>query len=356
MHTFKKSHREKICCRWSFFVVVFRHNHNKIHNKTSGMTSVLSRMTSLATFTHKQCRRAHTHAPSRCLSRSHTQTTGIPESLYLKWALGMFCFFYFILFSAFRHSIKSGQREYSAVEREWETLSDDKHRYDKIQPQQWVNSFLHKDNEGTFSRGAWECDYEMFEPDPNSYKFAKAAKYHLPNLQLFQIQPYYPTSHFQSLSFLPLSSHHKSQNFEHQRERERERAQQRRWGERLNLAFREWSGRCLEIFHILFTAGRFQPGTAESWRVPLPGHSSSLSFLSVPGLLRLKISVSLQTFPHRLPLINTFKPKANTSALPPLPAAAGERQRGNQTPDKKNPFHAAGAQQPPFHFNIKVRV
>lgn len=111
----------------------------------------------------------------------------------------------------------------------------------------------------------------------NSYKFAKAAKYHLPNLQLFQIQPYHPTSHFQSLSFLPLSSHHKSQNFEHQRERERERAQQRRWGERLNLAFREWSGRCLEIFHILFTAGRFQPGTAESWRVPLPGHSSSLS-------------------------------------------------------------------------------
>lgn len=140
------------------------------------------------------------------------------------------------------------------------------------------------------------------------------------------------------------------------RERGRERAQQRRWGERLNLAFREWSGRCLEIFHILFTAGRFQPGTAESWRVPLPGHSSSLSFLSVPGLLRLKISVSLQTFPHRLPLINTIKPKANTSALPPLPAAAGERQRGNQTPDKKNPFHAAGAQQPPFHFNIKVRV
>lgn len=30
-----------------------------------------------------------------------------------------------------------------------------------------------------------ECDYEMFEPDPNSYKFAKAAKYHLPNFQNF---------------------------------------------------------------------------------------------------------------------------------------------------------------------------
>lgn len=68
-----------------------------------------------------------------------------------------------------------------------------------------------------------------------------------------------------------------------EREGERERAQQRRWGERLNLAFREWSGRCLEIFHILFTAGRFQPRTAESWRGPLPGHSSSLSFLSVPS-------------------------------------------------------------------------
>lgn len=168
MHTFKKSHREKICCRWSFFVVVFRHNHNKIHNKTSGMTSVLSRMTSLATFTHKQCRRAHTHTHTRAqslsVSLSHTNHRHTRESIF-KMSPGDVLFFYFILFSAFRHSIKSGQCEYSAVEREWETLSDDKHRYDKIQPQQWVNSFLHKDNEGTFSRGAWECDYEMFEPE-----------------------------------------------------------------------------------------------------------------------------------------------------------------------------------------------
>lgn len=190
----------------------------------------------------------------------------------------------------------------------------------------------------------------------NSYKFAKAAKYHLPNLQLFQIQPYHPTSHFQSLSFLPLSSHHKSQNFEHQRERERESATAEMRG-----AFKSgvpWvvgsvSG---NLSHPVYgrqisARDRRELAGASAWTQLL-----SLSFLSVPGLLRLKISVSLQTFPHRLPLINTIKPKANTSALPPLPTAAGERQRGNQTPDKKNPFHAAGAQQPPFHFNIKVRV
>lgn len=160
---------------------------------------------------------------------------------------------------------------------------DDKHRYDKIQPQQWVNSFLHKDNEGTFSRGAWECDYEMFEPDPNSYKFAKAAKYHLSNFQNFsKYSPIIPRLIFKA-SLFSLSPPTTNPSTLSTRERGRERAQQRRWGERLNLAFREWSGRCLEIFHILFTAGRFQPGTAESWRGPLPGHSSSLSFLSVPS-------------------------------------------------------------------------
>lgn len=54
---------------------------------------------------------------------------------------------------------------------------------------------------------------------------------------------------------------------------------------------------------------------------PLPGHSSSLSlsFLSVPGLLLLKIPVGLQIFPHRLPPINAFKPKTNTPALPRCP-------------------------------------
>lgn len=101
------------------------------------MTSVLSRMTSPATCTHTHThwRHARTHAPSCCLSPSHTQTTGIPENLYLKQALGMF-----FLFSAFRHSIKSGQCRYSGVERE--RLSDDKHWYDKIQSQQWVNNFF----------------------------------------------------------------------------------------------------------------------------------------------------------------------------------------------------------------------
>lgn len=39
--------------------------------------------------------------------------------------------------------------------------------YNKI-----MNAYLEKEH---------ECDYEMFEPDPNSYKFAKTAKYPLSN-------------------------------------------------------------------------------------------------------------------------------------------------------------------------------
>ncbi len=103
-----------------------------------------------------------------------------------------------------------------------------------------------------------------------------------------------------------------------------ESERQRRWGEHLNLAFREWSSRCLEIFHILFTPGRFQPGTAESWQGPPPGHSSSLSFLSAPCLPRPK-DFSLQTFPHRLLPINTFKPKANKHKSTSLPSTHGRR-------------------------------
>lgn len=69
------------------------------------------------------------------------------------------------------------------------------------------------------------------------------------------------------------------------------REKQRRWGKHLNLAFREWSGRCLEIFHILFTPGRFQPGNHRELAGPPPGHNSSLSFLSAPCLPRPKSSV-----------------------------------------------------------------
>lgn len=130
----------------------------------------------------------------------------------------------------------------------------------------------------------------MFEPDPNRYKFAKVAKHHLPNVLPFQIQPYHPTSHFQSLSFsLSLSTTNPRTSSNRGRDRGEE-------GERLNLAFREWLGRCLETFRILFTPGRFQPKTAKSWQ-GLFLDTASFSFLSVPCLLCLWIfeSVSLLT-------------------------------------------------------------
>lgn len=73
--------------------------------------------------------------------------------------------------------------------------------------------------------------------------------------------------------------------------RERERETQRRWGEHLNLAFREWSGRCLEIFHILFTPGTFQPRTAESWQGLWLDTAPLSLFYLFPASLALKISV-----------------------------------------------------------------
>jgi len=50
-------------------------------------------------------------------------------------------------------------------------------------------------------------------------------------------------------------------------------------------------GWCLEIFHILFTPGRFQPGNRRELAEPPPGHSSSLSLFYLLCHPRLKISV-----------------------------------------------------------------
>ena len=123
------------------------------------------------------------------------------------------------------------------------------------------------------------------------------------------MQPYHPTSHFQSLSFLCLSSHHKSQNLEQQRERERERETEEMRG-----AFKcsvPWvvgsvSG---NLSHPVY-AGQISARDRRGLAGPLPGHSSSLSFLSAACLPRLKISVC-KTFPRRLLPIDTLKPKAN---------------------------------------------
>lgn len=131
------------------------------------------------------------------------------------------------------------------------------------------------------------------------------------------MRPYHPTSRFQSLSFLPLSSHHKSQNLERCTEKEGEK--ERRRGERLNLAFREWSGRCLETFHILFTAGRFQPEDRRELAGPPPERGSCFSFLSAPwtpSLFHLCRICEASPRRHRRRLqINTFKPRANTSGV-----------------------------------------
>lgn len=137
---------------------------------------------------------------------------------------------------------------------------------------------------------------------PNCYKFAKAAKHHLPTLQLFHIQPSEPKSHFQSLFFLSLSPPTANPRTSSSTERKG----QRRWGERLNLAFREWLGLCLEIFHILFTPGRFQPGTAGSWQGPPPGHSFSIC--SLPPSFK---DLTPQTVPRHLLPIKPIKPKTN---------------------------------------------
>lgn len=93
----------------------------------------------------------------------------------------------------------------------------------------------------------------------------------------------------------------------------RERERQRRWGERLNLAFREWSGRCLETFHILFTPGRFQLGDRRELAQPLPGHSFSLSSLSVPASSALT-SESANPFPRRPPSNRHFSSLKQTRA------------------------------------------
>lgn len=83
------------------------------------------------------------------------------------------------------------------------------------------------------------------------------------------------------------------------RVRERER---QRWREHLNVAFREWSARCLETFHILFTPGRFQPGTAGSWQ-GLCMDTASLSLSLSPfhllprSLVHRSVSANLSTRP-----------------------------------------------------------
>lgn len=73
--------------------------------------------------------------------------------------------------------------------------------------------------------------------------------------------------------------------------RKRERGERKE--ENLNLAFREWLGWCLEIFHILFTPDRFQPGTAEGWQGPRPGHKSPVSLSLSPYLPLVSIALKI---------------------------------------------------------------
>lgn len=141
------------------------------------------------------------------------------------------------------------------------------------------------------------------------------------------MRPYHPTSRFQSLSFLPLSSHHKSQNLEQHTEKEGEK--ERRWGERLNLAFREWSGWCLETFHILFMAGRFQPGDRRELAGPPPGHGSGFSFLSAPCPPSLfHLCRVCEASPCRRLQINTFEPRTNTSGRGSTTARSWWKNKG----------------------------
>lgn len=123
--------------------------------------------------------------------------------------------------------------------------------------------------------------------------------------------------------------------------RKRERGERKE--ENLNLAFREWLGWCLEIFHILFTPDRFQPGTAEGWQGPRPGHKSPVSLslsLFASGLHRLK-DLNLQTVPHRLRAIIGIKPKANKhTSRSRHPGRRFTPGGQNCDPDRINSFHA----------------
>lgn len=120
-----------------------------------------------------------------------------------------------------------------------------------------------------------------------------------------------------------------------QRERERDRGDE---GERLNLAFREWSGRCLEIFHILFTPGRFQPRDRRELARP-SAWTQLLSLFSIclPRPERSRVckpfhAASLPSTPSNLKQTNTRRLARSAS-----PAARGGTSR---ILIKKNPFYA----------------
>lgn len=98
-----------------------------------------------------------------------------------------------------------------------------------------------------------ECYFgEIRVRGPNGYKFAQAAKYHLPSR-------YVPSSHFQSSSFLSLLPPQVPDRGKEEEELEEVVAREECRGERFDGALNEWSARCLEIFHILFTAGGLEP-------------------------------------------------------------------------------------------------
>lgn len=142
------------------------------------------------------------------------------------------------------------------------------------------------------------------------------------------------------------------------RNRERRRERQRRWGERLNLAFREWSDRCLEIFHILFTPGRFQArdrrelARASAW-------TQLLSLFSISSLPKRSPSANLSTPP---PSYQRLRPKANkhTSGSLCWPPPQEYDRGWNQNPDRRILFMQQAHQMWLNHttapFNNQVQV